>query len=138
MGQSPPDNDTEVGQSTDTEDPKGQIAQPTDSKDDPTEQIASHRDRSQSIWLYFPHVELVFLLYSVQGALTTQLTVLRDGGGAMFYAAALMLVSIPLFTRRENEANNPNILGLSIILSVLSVSTIDESPTTSGRRWKPS
>ncbi len=82
-----------VGQSTVTEDPKEKIAQSTDPEDDPKEQIASHRDRSQSIWLYFPHVELVYLLYSVQGSLTTQLAVLRDGDGATFYAAAIVLVS---------------------------------------------
>eukprot|EP00903_Cladosiphon_okamuranus_P021518 g19782.t1 len=97
VDQSPPDYNAMVGQSTVTEDPKEKIAQSTDPEDDPKEQIASHRDRSQSIWLYFPHVELVFLLYSVQGSLTTQLTVLRDGDGAMFYAAAIVLALYPVF-----------------------------------------
>lgn len=110
VGQSPPDYDTAVGGLTDTEDPTEQVAQSNDAEDDPKEQIASHRDRSQSIWLYFPHVELVFLLYSVQGSLTTQLTVLRDGDGAMFYTAAIVLVSITALQRRQSAKTYPNIV----------------------------
>ena len=62
--------------------------------EDPAEQIAKCRDKSQSIWIYFPHVELVFLLYAVQGSLTAQVAVLREGNsGTVFYAAAVALVS---------------------------------------------
>ena len=39
-------------------------------------------------------MELVFLLYAVQGSLTAQVAVLREGNsGTVFYAAAVALVS---------------------------------------------
>lgn len=57
------------------------------------EPVAACRERSSSIWIYFPHVELVFLLYGVQGSLAVQLEVLRHGDGVVFYVAAIALVS---------------------------------------------
>lgn len=57
------------------------------------EPVAKCRDRSKSIWIHFPHIELVFLLYAVQGSLATQVEVLRHGVDRFFYAAAIALVS---------------------------------------------
>lgn len=57
---------------------------------DPVEKC---RERSKSIWIHFPHVELVFLLYAVQGSFAAQLEVLRHGDGFPLYFAAIALVS---------------------------------------------
>ena len=57
------------------------------------EPVAKCRERSKSIWIHFPHVELVFLLYGVQGSLAAQLAVLRHGDGVVFYVGAIALVS---------------------------------------------
>lgn len=56
------------------------------------EPVTKCRERSKSIWIHFPHVELVFLLYAVQGSLATQLGVLRHGNGAIVFVAAIALV----------------------------------------------
>ena len=56
------------------------------------EPVAKCREHSTSVWIHFPHVELVFLLYAVQGSLATQLEVLRNGDGVLFYVAAIALV----------------------------------------------
>eukprot|EP00752_Nemacystus_decipiens_P006426 g5789.t1 len=61
------------------------------------EPVAKCRERSKSVWIHFPHVELVFLLYAVQGSLAAQLEVLRHGDGVVFYVAAIALVAYPVF-----------------------------------------
>ena len=54
------------------------------------------RDRSRSAWLYFPHIELLFLLFAFEGALASELAALREGGCPwMFHAAWVSLVSRP-------------------------------------------
>ena len=58
------------------------------------EPVAKCRERSKSVWIHFPHVELVFLLYAVQGSLAAQLAVLRHGDGVIFYVAAIALVRV--------------------------------------------
>lgn len=57
------------------------------------EPVAKCREHSKSIWIHFPHVELVFLLYAAQGSFATQLEILRHGDGVMFVVAAIALVS---------------------------------------------
>lgn len=57
------------------------------------EAIAKCRERSKSIWIHFPHVELLFLFYAVQGSLAAQVAVLREDDGVLFYVAAVALVS---------------------------------------------
>lgn len=52
------------------------------------------RDRSRSAWLYFPHIELLFLLFAFEGAVASQLGALRDGGCPwVVYMACTALVS---------------------------------------------
>lgn len=59
--------------------------------------LAECRDRSRSAWLYFPHVELLFLLFAFEGAVASQLAALRDGGCPwVLYMACTALVS-PLY-----------------------------------------
>lgn len=36
------------------------------------------RDRSQAAWLHFPHIELLFLFFAFEGAVATEVAVLRD------------------------------------------------------------
>ena len=57
------------------------------------EPVAKCRDRSKSIWIHFPHIELVFLLFAVQGSLAAQVEVLHNGVDGLFYVAAIALVS---------------------------------------------
>lgn len=58
--------------------------------------VAECRKRSQSIWIYFPHVELVYLMYAIQGSLSAQIEVLRHGeyDSVIFYVAAIALVRL--------------------------------------------
>lgn len=54
------------------------------------------RDRSRSAWLYFPHIELLFLLFAFEGAVASQLGALRDGGCPwVLYMACAAMVSRP-------------------------------------------
>lgn len=74
------------------------------------EPVAECRKRSQSIWIYFPHVELVYLMYAIQGSLSAQIEVLRHGeyDSAIFYVAAIALVR-----------TNRSIVGYSSVLCYL-------------------
>eukprot|EP00903_Cladosiphon_okamuranus_P012907 g12051.t1 len=58
------------------------------------EKIAECRERSQSAWLHFPHVELVFLLFAFEGAVASQVSALRENASPVvfFLAMAAMLV----------------------------------------------
>lgn len=60
--------------------------------DDGLGPVAKCRDRSKSLWIHFPHVELLFILYAFQGALAAQIDVLRHGSGALVPVAAIALV----------------------------------------------
>lgn len=52
------------------------------------------RDKSRSAWLYFPHIELLFLLFAFEGAVASQLGALRNGGCPwVLYMACTALVS---------------------------------------------
>lgn len=60
--------------------------------------IAECREKSQSAWLHFPHVELVFLLFAFEGAVASQVSALRenDSSGVFFLAmASLVCVCFP-------------------------------------------
>ncbi|CAM9688565.1 unnamed protein product [Ectocarpus fasciculatus] len=65
--------------------------------DDGLGPVAKCRDRSKSLWIHFPHVELLFILYAFQGALAAQIDVLRHGSGALVPVAAIALVVYPVF-----------------------------------------
>ncbi|CAB1109109.1 unnamed protein product [Ectocarpus sp. CCAP 1310/34] len=64
--------------------------------DDGLGPVAKCRDRSKSLWIHFPHVELLFILYAFQGALAAQVDVLRHGSGALVPVAAIALVVYPV------------------------------------------
>lgn len=56
--------------------------------------VAECREHSTSAWLHFPHVELVVLFFAFEGAVATQISVLREGGcPSVTIAAAAALVS---------------------------------------------
>lgn len=56
--------------------------------------VAECRHYSRSAWLHFPHIELMFLFFAFEGAIVSQLSVLRDGDcPAVFFTAAIALVS---------------------------------------------
>lgn len=58
--------------------------------------LAECRERSRSAWLYFPHIELLFLLFAFEGAVASQLGALRDRGCPwVLYMACTALVSRP-------------------------------------------
>lgn len=53
------------------------------------------RDKSKSVWLHFPHLELVFLFFGFQGAVMSEAKVIRHAGlncPSVFYTALLGLV----------------------------------------------
>ena len=53
------------------------------------------RDNSSSVWLHFPHLELVFLFFAFQGAVTTEARVIRHAGlncHSVFFVAIAYLV----------------------------------------------
>lgn len=55
--------------------------------------VATCREHSRSAWLHFPHVELMFLFFAFQGAVASQVSVLRDSGcPEVFYTAVAALV----------------------------------------------
>lgn len=55
--------------------------------------LADCRYRSRSVWLYFPHIELLFLLFAFEGAIASQLATMRGGGCPwVFYLACTSLV----------------------------------------------
>lgn len=60
------------------------------------DELMECRDKSKSVWLHFPHLELVFLFFAFQGAVTSQLQALRYSGfscPSVFFTALTFLVS---------------------------------------------
>ena len=53
------------------------------------------RDNSSSVWFHFPHLELVFLFFAFQGAVTTEARVFRHAGlncpSVLFVAIAYLV-----------------------------------------------
>lgn len=60
------------------------------------DKIAECREISQSAWLYFPHVELVYLLFAFEGAVAAQVAAVRRGDSSLvvFILAMSYLVSL--------------------------------------------
>lgn len=53
------------------------------------------RRRSRSAWLYFPHIELIFLFFAFEGALAAQLAAIRENGcPEVVVTAGATLVSV--------------------------------------------
>ncbi|CAN0367524.1 unnamed protein product [Ectocarpus sp. 6 AP-2014] len=60
-------------------------------------QVSQCRELSQSAWLHYPHLELVFLLFAFEGAVTSQVSALRTtSSSTVFYAAVATLVFYPV------------------------------------------
>lgn len=57
------------------------------------------RDRSSSIWVHFPHLELVFIFFAFQGVVASQAQVIRDTG---FRCLPVIYTAITILVRREN------------------------------------
>eukprot|EP00904_Undaria_pinnatifida_P013952 jgi/Undpi1/9688/HiC_scaffold_27.g12144.m1 len=58
------------------------------------------RDRSQAAWLHFPHIELLFLFFAFEGAVATEVAVLRDSRCPwviIVSATALILYPVLMF-----------------------------------------
>ena len=47
------------------------------------------REKSRSAWLHFPHVELVFLFFAFEGAVASQVAVIREAACPEILIAAL-------------------------------------------------
>lgn len=61
--------------------------------------IAECRERSQSAWLHFPHVELVFLLFAFEGAVASQVSAIRENDSpVVFTLAVVFLVSLCIYS----------------------------------------
>ena len=59
--------------------------------------ITECRERSQSAWLHFPHVELVFLLFAFEGAVAAQVAAIRESSSPVVFILAMScLVSLVL------------------------------------------
>lgn len=57
--------------------------------------VSEYRDISSSVWLHFPHVELVFLLFAFEGATAAGASALRESRcPGVIVAAAAMLVRL--------------------------------------------
>lgn len=60
------------------------------------EELMECRDKSNSVWLHFPHLELIFLFFAFQGAVASQLGPIRYSGlscPSVFFTALVFLVS---------------------------------------------
>lgn len=57
------------------------------------------RDKSSSVWLHFPHLELVFLLFAFQGVVASQAQVIHHTGRG---CAPVTYTAITLLVRRDN------------------------------------
>ncbi|CAB1096724.1 unnamed protein product [Ectocarpus sp. CCAP 1310/34] len=60
-------------------------------------QVSDCRELSQSPWLHYPHLELIFLFFAFEGAVTSQMAALRSANSStILYAAVATLVLYPL------------------------------------------
>ncbi|CAM9590962.1 unnamed protein product, partial [Ectocarpus sp. 13 AM-2016] len=60
-------------------------------------QVSECRELSQSPWLHYPHLELIFLFFAFEGAVTSQMAALRSANSSIIlYAAVATLVLYPL------------------------------------------
>ncbi|CAN0101373.1 unnamed protein product, partial [Scytosiphon promiscuus] len=57
--------------------------------------IAECREKSQSAWLHFPHVELVFLIFAFEGAVVAQVSAIRENDSLV--VLCLAIASLLLF-----------------------------------------
>ncbi|CAM9352767.1 unnamed protein product, partial [Hapterophycus canaliculatus] len=61
------------------------------------EMHAETRGRSSSVWLYFPHIELLFLFFAFEGALAADLAALRERESSwVLFVASMALILFPI------------------------------------------
>lgn len=53
------------------------------------DKIVHCREKSQSAWLHFPHVELVFLLFAFEGAVAAQVAAVRENVSLVVFILAM-------------------------------------------------
>ncbi|CBJ28116.1 hypothetical protein Esi_0092_0020 [Ectocarpus siliculosus] len=84
-------------------------AKPTDQDlddHDGSDPILACRRRSRSMWLHFPHLELLFLFWAFEGAVAAQLSALKNAECAhVFWLALAALVGSPF--RRLRQSSGP-------------------------------
>ncbi|CAM9430646.1 unnamed protein product [Ectocarpus sp. 12 AP-2014] len=86
-------NSTGRGDSTDVQEPARTKTRAGSS----IGQVSECRELSQSAWLHYPHLELVFLFFAFEGAVTSQVSALRStSSSTVFYAAVATLVLYPV------------------------------------------
>lgn len=83
--------DTNEEHSSDQENGYVAMKRPPQRRVDP---ITECRDMSGSVWLYFPHVELLFLLFAFKGVVAAQVVAVRNAQHSpLRIVATLVLVS---------------------------------------------
>ena len=66
--------------------------------------LAKCRELSESAWLYFPHIELVFLFYAFDGTVAAQVSgVSNFDCPEVFYPSIIALVSYPTPSLAESR-----------------------------------
>lgn len=71
------------------------------STDDGLDPVATCRKHSASVWVYFPHVQLVFLFFAFGGAVASQAAALRSARcPEIAVSAGLALVRLPVRSLR--------------------------------------
>lgn len=62
--------------------------------------VAECREQSQSAWLHFPHIELIFLLFAFEGGVAAQVAAIRESTSRVVSILAIAcLVSLPTLRR---------------------------------------
>ena len=80
--------------------------------------IVECRDRSASLWLHFPHVELGFLIFAFEGFIAAQVYGVRQTGCLpVSITAAIVLVSL-LVKPSALTPTNANIVNRDIMLTL--------------------
>ena len=87
--------------------------------------IVECRDRSTSLWLHFPHVELGFLIFAFEGFIAAQVYGVRQTGCLpVSITAAIVLVSL-LVKSSALTPTNANIVNRDIMLTLTSLGNDD-------------
>ena len=87
--------DEDAGQESTTDVEGSASATPRDGGWFSMNKVAECRKQSQSAWLHFPHIELIFLLFAFEGAVAAQLAAVRESTSpVVFFLAMAYLVSL--------------------------------------------
>lgn len=77
--------------------------------------IAECREKSQSAWLHFPHVELVFLLFAFEGAVAAEVAAVRGSSSPIVVILAIIYLVRIFFRAGPAFAFKCAKLGLSFV-----------------------